>query len=121
VLLQRAIVRNMMKTGGSAFVPPADDRPRIAAGAQLILDEATAAGVAGGGESRRLLWRHGIAHALAGLVFAAVSTVLFLRFGDMELLPLRTAVVLWAHAWPTVLIHSTRCRRVIVARGLVPP
>ncbi len=39
VLLQRAIVRNMMKTGGHAFMPPADDRPRLAAGAQLIFDE----------------------------------------------------------------------------------
>jgi hypothetical protein len=104
VLLQRAIVHNMMTTGGSGFVPPADTRPRRPADVQLTLDDATVAGTPTGGESRRLLWRHGIAHAVAGLAFAAVSTVLFLRFGDMELLPLRTAVVLWAHAWPTVLI-----------------
>ena len=54
--------------------------------------------------SNRLLWRHAVAHSVAGLAFAAVATVLLLRFGGMEFLPLRTAVVLWAHAWPTVLI-----------------
>ena len=82
VLLQRAIVRNMMKTGGHAFMPPADDRPRLAAGAQLILDD-TSVAAAASGRATRLLWRHAVAHAAAGLVFAVGTTVLLFRFGDM--------------------------------------
>ena len=101
-LLQRAILRNMMRTGGSGFVPPADERPRRPADPELAFDGEPI--VAGGSMARRLLWRHAIAHTVAGLAFAAVATVLLLRFGGMELLPLRTAVVLWASAWPTVLI-----------------
>jgi hypothetical protein len=52
----------------------------------------------------RLLWRHALAHTIAGLAFAAVSTVLLFRFSGMEFFPLRTVVVTWAHAWPTVLV-----------------
>jgi hypothetical protein len=101
LLLQRAILRNMMRAGGHAFTPPADARPRRTADAALAFDDAAATG---GSMSNRLLWRHAVAHSLAGLAFAAVATVLLLRFGGMELLPLRTVVVLWGFAWPTVLI-----------------
>ncbi len=103
VLLQRAIVRNMMKTGGHEFSPPADDRPRRAADAPLAFHDATAAAGAGG-DARRLLWRHAVAHTVAGLAFAIVATIVLFRFGDMEFFPLRTTVVVWAYAWPTVLI-----------------
>ena len=101
LLLQRAILRNMMRAGGHAFTPPADERPRRTADARLAFDDAAATG---GSMSNRLLWRHAVAHSLAGLAFATVATVLLLRFGGLELLPLRTVVVLWAFAWPTVLI-----------------
>jgi hypothetical protein len=102
-MLQRAILRNMMRTGGHAFVPPADDRPHRPAASALTFDTAPAA-KATRGDAGRLLWRHGAAHTVAGLVFATVATVVLFRFADMELLPLRTAVVIWAYAWPTVLI-----------------
>src|SRR5688572_23358198 len=101
LLLQRAILRNMMRAGGHAFAPPVDARQRRPADAGLAFDDAAATG---GSMSNRLLWRHAVAHSLAGLAFAAVATVLLLRFGGMELLPLRTVVVLWGFAWPTVLI-----------------
>jgi hypothetical protein len=103
VLLQRAIVRNMMKTGGHEFSPPADDRPRRAADAPLAFHDATATAGARG-DARRLLWRHAVAHTVAGLAFAIVATIVLFRFGDMEFFPLRTTVVVWAYAWPTVLI-----------------
>ena len=45
-----------------------------------------------------------VAHALAGLVFGVLAALLMLLMGGMQLLPLRTAVVIWALAWPTVLV-----------------
>jgi hypothetical protein len=102
VLLQRAILRNMMRTGGTAFGPPADDHPRRPADPELTFDSAAATGR--GGMAGRLLWHHAVAHTVAGLVFAAAATVLLFRFSAMEFFPLRTVVVAWAFAWPTVLI-----------------
>ena len=84
-------------------MPPADDRPRRPADPELTFGNATESAGAGRMASR-LLWRHAVAHSVAGLVFAAVSTVLLFRFGGMEFFPLRTTVVIWAHAWPTVLV-----------------
>jgi hypothetical protein len=103
VTLQRAILRNMMRTGGHEFSPPADDRPRRPAANALAFDTAPVAATTRN-DAGRLLWRHGVAHAVAGLAFAVVATVVLFRFADMEFFPLRTAVVTWAHAWPTVLI-----------------
>ena len=102
VLLQRAILRNMMRAGAHGFVPPADDRPRRPAEPGLAFDSAAVASA--GSMANWLLWQHAVAHTVAGLVFAAVSTVLLFLFSGMEFFPLRTTVVLWAHAWPTVLI-----------------
>src|SRR5262249_22121127 len=84
------------------FVPPTDDRPRRGADVALTFDSTPVTTT--GGTASRLLWRHAIAHTIAGLVFAAVATVLLFGFSGMEFLPLRTAVVTWAFAWPTVLI-----------------
>jgi hypothetical protein len=103
VLLQRAILRNMMRTGGDGFTPPADDRPRRPAVAALTFNTEPPAAAARG-DSSRLLWRHATAHAIAGLAFAMVATGVVFHFADMEFLPLRTSVVVWAYAWPTVLI-----------------
>jgi hypothetical protein len=103
VFLQRAILRNMMRAGGTGFAPPADDRPRRPADPELTFGNA-AETVGTPRMASRLLWRHALAHGIAGLVFAVVSTVLLFRFSGMEFFPLRTAVVTWAHAWPTVLI-----------------
>jgi hypothetical protein len=121
VMLQRAILRNMMRTGGHGFSPPADDRPRRPAANPLAFDTAPVAATTRS-DAGRLLWRHGVAHAVAGLAFAAVATVVLFRFADMEFFPLRTAVVTWAHAWPTVLILGLlvgRDRRVqlLIAAG----
>jgi hypothetical protein len=102
VLLQRAILRNMMRAGGHGSPAPADDRPRRPADPKLALDRATAAGA--GSLANRLLWRHAVAHTVAGLAFAAVATVLLFLSSDMEFFPLRTVVVTWSWAWPTVLI-----------------
>ena len=102
VLLQRAIQRNMMSAGEHGFIPPADSRPRRPAGASLVFDDAPAG--AGTGTSSRLLWRHAIAHAAAGLAFAAVATVLLLHFSGIAFDLVRTAVVMWAFAWPIILV-----------------
>jgi hypothetical protein len=103
VLLQRAILRNMMRTGGHGFTAPADDRPRRPAIAALTFDT-TPPAAAARGDSRHLLLRHAMAHTVAGLVFAVVATAVVFHFAAMEFLPLRTSVVVWAYAWPTVLI-----------------
>ena len=106
LLLQRAILRNMMQAGGTGSVPPADDRPRRPAHAELAFYSAPVA--AGGGRTaNRLLWRHAVAHTLAGLAFAVAAAVIFLQFGGMEFYPLRLTTVVWANAWPTVLILGT--------------
>lgn len=102
VLLQRAILRNMMQAGGAGALA-ADARPRRAADAPLTF-EAIQATNAAGRDSGRLLWRHAIAHSVAGLTFAVVTTIIVFGFAGMEFYPMRTAVVVWAYAWPTVLI-----------------
>jgi hypothetical protein len=101
ILLQRAILRNMMRTSGHGL--PADDRPRRHAETELAF-ASTAATTDKSGAATRLLWRHAAAHIVAGLAFAAVATIVFFQFGDLEYYPLRTAVVVWAYAWPTVLM-----------------
>jgi hypothetical protein len=42
-------------------------------------------------------------YALAGIAFGATSTILLFVLSDTEFLPLRTACVSWAYAWPVVL------------------
>jgi hypothetical protein len=42
-------------------------------------------------------------YALAGLAFALYQGVIWLRASDLELLPIRTSVVVWAHLWPFVI------------------
>ena len=43
-------------------------------------------------------------YAGAGLVHAAVATVLLFLFAGLEFYPWRTGIVFWAHAWPVVLV-----------------
>lgn len=123
VVLQRAILRNMMRVGGSGFVPPADDRPRRPADPDLALT-GTASTIAGGGLANRLLRRHAIAHTIAGLAFAVVATVLRFTYAGIEFLPVRTLIFIWAYAWPTVLIlgmlvgRDRRMQALIVAAYL---
>jgi hypothetical protein len=103
VLLQRAIRHNMMRIGAATQPSaPAAQRPRRAAQSRLAFDVATPAATAE--VSGSLLRRHAIAHALAGLAFAVTATLLLLPMSGMALLPLRTAAVVWAYAWPTVLV-----------------
>ena len=107
LLLQRAILRNMAAAAGMRRIdaPPPAERPRRAAAAPLVLavdDTATAAPSAG--LAGRILTRMLVAHALAGLVFGVLAALLLLPMGGMQLLPLRTAVIIWALAWPTVLV-----------------
>jgi hypothetical protein len=102
VLLQRAILRNMMSTGGHGPPLPADDRARCSSNTLLSFESATATATSHG--DSRLLWRHALAHAVAGFTYATLAAVLFLRSDGIELLPMRTMIAVWAYAWPTVLI-----------------
>ena len=45
----------------------------------------------------------GAIYAAAGLIFAIVATFLLFVFSGIQFLPLRTACVVWAYAWPIVL------------------
>ena len=105
VLLQRAIVRNMTAHGLPRPIeaPPQVERERRHAAAALTLavDASTAEASSA---YREILRRMAIAHIVSGLVFAALATVILLRTSGIELLPLRTAVVIWAYAWPTALV-----------------
>jgi hypothetical protein len=104
ILLQRAIARHMAASGGRPAATPAE-RPRRAANAPLVFAVDNAA-TATRGLAERILRRLAAAHVAAGLTFAIIATVMFLLSGGMELLPVRTTVVLWAFAWPTVLVLS---------------
>ena len=104
LLMQRAILRHMLAAGPHSFDGTAADEPRRPAPTPLsITVDQTEAGPADS-QVRTILRRHLIAHALAGFVFAATAALLLLPMTGMELLPLRTSVVIWAFAWPTVLI-----------------
>lgn len=103
LLLQRAMVRNMMATAGRP--PPADEagpQRRPASRPLAIVFDDTAQ--PGRDPSRAILFRACAAHVLAGLAFAVSAAVLLLLLSGMELLPLRTAVVVLAFAWPVVLV-----------------
>jgi hypothetical protein len=106
-MLQRSILRHMTATRGPPGSGPMvlPERPRKAASASFALapeDPATAPSASI--RARRALFRLALAHAVAGLAFAIVATVLLLTLSGMELFPVRTAMVTWAQAWPTVLV-----------------
>jgi hypothetical protein len=106
VLLQRSILRNMAATrgapGSGGKVP---ERPRKSASVPLSLTpEDPAAAPAASNRTRRALFRIALAHAVAGLAFAIVASLLLLTLSGMELFPVRTAMVTWAQAWPTALV-----------------
>ena len=102
LLLQRAILRNMMRAGGHAFTPPADARPRRTADAALAFDDAAAAAAAAcpaaccGAMRSRIRspgWRSPRWRRCCCCASAAWSSC---RCGPRW--------SLWAFAWPTVLI-----------------
>jgi hypothetical protein len=104
VFLQRAMVRNMMRTAGRP--PPLSEeaaQSRRAAARPLTIVREDPAAQQSTDPTRPIMWRMATAHAAAGLAFAVVSTVLVLAMSGMEFYPLRVLVVVWAHAWPTVL------------------
>ncbi len=105
VLLQRAIRRNMM-LAGTAHQPVSDAAQPQRRSAATPLQFEVVQATAGSDPSGPLIRRHAFAHALAGLAFAITATLLLLPLSGMELLPLRTTVVVWAYAWPTVLVLS---------------
>ena len=106
VLLQRAILRNMAAArgpGAQSAMP--GERPRRAAGVPLILTvDAPAASASDTSLAGRILSRMVLAHALAGLAFGVIATLLLLPMSGMEHTLLRTTAVAWALAWPTVLV-----------------
>src|SRR4249919_2345282 len=94
VLLQRSILRNMAATrgapGSGGKVP---ERPRKSASVPLSLTpEDPAAAPAASNRTRRALFRIALAHAVAGLAFAIVASLLLLTLSGMELFPVRTAM-----------------------------
>jgi hypothetical protein len=103
LLLRRAMLRQMAVTAGRP--PPGEDPegpPRSPAASPLRIEiETPQTGLAD--PSRPILGRMAAAHAAAGLAFAAAATVLILAMSGTAFLPLRTSIVVWAFAWPTVL------------------
>src|SRR5262245_58871740 len=103
VLLRRAILHNMAASSGqpAATLP---ERPRRAAAAPL--SATIDSGPADAGLSDRILLRVAAAHLVAGLAFATPAAVILLTMSGLELLPLRTAIIIWSLAWPTVIVLS---------------
>src|SRR3954447_9766382 len=106
VLLQRSILRHMAATRGApGSNAKVAERFRKSASVSLALaPENPAAAPAASNPTRRALFRVALAHTVAGLAFAMVATFLLLTLSGMELFPVRTAMVTWAQAWPTVLV-----------------
>lgn len=106
LLLQRSILRNMAAARGA----PSHgglmlDRERGAAAVPLNLvpeDPGTAPG--NNRLTRGILLRLALTHAAAGAVFGIIAALLVLTMAGMELFPIRTAMVVWAQAWPTVIV-----------------
>lgn len=103
VLLRRAILRNMAASSGQPAAAPAE-RPRRAAAAPLTAT--IDSGPADAGLSDHILLRVAAAHLAAGLAFATLAAVILLTMSGLELLPLRTAIIIWSLAWPTVMVLS---------------
>src|SRR5262245_48469234 len=105
VLLQRSILRHMRATHGVGGGATPTERPRQAASGPLVLMAEDSANAPKGTDPTRYpLFRIALAHAVAGLVFAIAAALLLLTFGGLELFPVRTAMVVWAQAWPAVLV-----------------
>jgi len=104
VLLQRSILRHMAATRGApGSGAQLAERSRTSASASLALVAEDPA-AAPSARDRTPLFRVALAHTVAGLAFAIVATFLLLILSGMELFPVRTAMVTWAQAWPTVLV-----------------
>ncbi len=108
-LYRRAVDRAMRASGPPPAEPPAPV-PRAAAPPplELQIEESRGATGTGGGalssSARRRFAGAAAVYAGAGLVHAAVATVLLFLFAGLEFYPWRTGVVFWAHAWPVVLV-----------------
>src|SRR5262249_8475045 len=63
-------------------------------------------GPADAGLSDHILLRVAAAHLAAGLAFATSAAVILLTMSGLELFPLRTAIIIWSLAWPTVMVLS---------------
>jgi hypothetical protein len=103
VLLRRAILGNMATSSGqpAAALP---ERPRRAGAAPLAAMVDTRP--ADAGLSDHILLRVATAHLAAGLAFATLAAVILMTMSSLELLPLRTAIIIWSLAWPTVMVLS---------------
>src|SRR5262245_12144257 len=103
MLLRRAIVRFMAASSRqpAAALP---ERPRRAATAPL--NATIDSGPADAGLSDHILLRVAAAHLAAGLAFATPAAVILLTMSGLELFPLRTAIIIWSLAWPTVMVLS---------------
>ena len=106
---RRAVDRAMRASGPPPAEPPAPV-PRAAAPPplELQIEESRGATGTGGGalssSARRRFAYAAAVYAGAGLVHAAVATVLLFLFAGLEFYPWRTGIVFWAHAWPVVLV-----------------
>jgi len=102
---KRAVAANMRGAEASLSFGAAEHSPQPrrepAAPLGFRVEEATSD--KGTGSRDRMIWRMVTAHTVAGLVFGITAAILLLTLSGTELLPLRTAAVSLAFAWPTVL------------------
>ena len=109
LVLYRRMMGRLMR--GVPSVEPGDDRedgPRRSPSSRLAYTVETskqAPAKLGPGSAAGVDPELGCAavYVAAGIAFGLVATVLLFAFSGTEFLPLRTAVVAWAYAWPMVL------------------
>ncbi len=110
IRLYRRAVDRAMRAPGQAPAEPPPPAPRAGAPPPLEfqIEELSGARGAGGADLARTTRRSfacaAAVYAGAGLVHAAVATVLLFLFAGLDFYPWRTGVVFWAHAWPVVLV-----------------
>ena len=107
VLYKRTIGRHMQRVVAVGQIGNQDDCPRQKPLSQLTYSIEHPGRTKGAGQpvSASFDSTFGCAaiYLVAALIFGIVATCLLFTFSDIQFLPLRTACVVWAYAWPIVL------------------
>jgi hypothetical protein len=107
VLYKRTIGRHMRRVVAVGQIGDPDDTPRQKPLSQLTYNIEHLRRTHGPGQpvfaSFDATFGCAAIYSVAALIFGIVATCLLFAFSGTEFLPLRTACVIWAYAWPIVL------------------
>jgi hypothetical protein len=107
VLYKRTIGRHMRRVVAVGQIVDQDDCPRQKPLSQLTHSVESLGRPQGAGQpvfaSVEARFACAAIYLVAALIFGIVATCLLFAFSGTQFLPLRTACVVWAYAWPIVL------------------